>query len=99
LAINNSIGKNAYFEDEVAEKLGDILLKDYPLLIASRYKIENLKIDASTLLEEIAKNKKLPLKNLSIDRERAGGALLNDYRQGLLGFISLESPSSRYLKK
>jgi len=98
LAINNSIGKNAYFEDEVAEKLGDILLKDYPLLIASRYKIENLKIDASTLLDEIAKNKKLPLKNLSIDRERAGGALLNDYRQGLLGFISLESPSSRYLK-
>ena len=99
LAINNSIGKNAYFEDEVAEKLGDILLKDYPLLIASRYKIENLKIDASTLLDEIAKNKKLPLKNLNIDRERAGGALLNDYRQGLLGFISLESPSSRYLKK
>ena len=47
---------------------------------------------------EIAKNKKLPLKNLNIDRERAGGALLNDYRQGLLGSISLESPSSRFLK-
>ena len=98
LAINNNIGKNAYFEDEVAEKLGDILLKDYPLLIASRYKLDNLKIDASSLLEEIAKNKKLPLKSENIDRDRAATILLNDYRQGLLGCISLETPTSRSLK-
>jgi ribosome biogenesis GTPase A len=82
----------------VAEKLGDILLKEYPHLIATRYKIENIEIDANMLLEEIAKNKKLAFKNQSVDRERAGIALLNDYRQGLLGSISLETPSSRYIK-
>jgi ribosome biogenesis GTPase A len=95
LAANNNIGKNAYFEEEVAEKLGIILLAQYPELIGVRYKLKDLKIDANTLLESIAKKKGFPLKNHSIDLERAASTLLNDYRQGLLGRISLESPKTR----
>ena len=95
LAINNNIGKNAYFEEEVAEKLGSILLEQYPDLIAIRYKLEDLKIDAIALLESIAKKKGFPLKNHGVDLERAATVLLNDYRQGLLGRISLETPVSR----
>ena len=97
LAANNNIGKNAYFEEEVAEKLGIILLAQYPALIATRYKLEDLKIDAITLLESIAKKKGFPLKNRGVDLERAASTLLNDYRQGLLGRISLETPASRLL--
>jgi ribosome biogenesis GTPase A len=97
LAINNNIGKNAYFEEEVAEKLGAILLEQYPALIATRYKLEDLKIDAIALLELIAKKKGFPLKNHGIDLKRAAIALLNDYRQGLLGRVSLETPKSREL--
>jgi ribosome biogenesis GTPase A len=82
LAANNNIGKNAYFEEEVAEKLGLILLKQYPALIIA-------------LLESIAKKKGFPLKNHGVDLERAAATLLNDYRQGSLGRISLESPQSR----
>jgi ribosome biogenesis GTPase A len=97
LAANNNIGKNAYFEEEVAEKLGHILLKQYPAFIGARYKLEDLKIDALTLLECIAKRKGFPLKNHGIDMERAATTLLNDYRQGLLGRVSLETPASREL--
>jgi ribosome biogenesis GTPase A len=97
LAANNNIGKNAYFEEEVAEKLAGILLEHYPELIATRYKLEDLKIDAIALLELIAKKKGFPLKNHGIDMERAATTLLNDYRQGLLGRMSLESPDSRAL--
>ena len=97
LAANNNIGKNAYFEEEVAEKLGLILLKQYPAFIRARYKLEDLKIDALTLLECIAKRKGFPLKNHGIDMERAATTLLNDYRQGLLGRVSLETPTSREL--
>jgi ribosome biogenesis GTPase A len=32
-----------------------------------------------------------------IDLERAAALLINDYRQGMLGRISLESPKSRAL--
>jgi ribosome biogenesis GTPase A len=97
LAANNNIGKNAYFEEEVAEKLGSILLKQYAAFIGARYKLEDLKIDALTLLESIAKRKGFPLKNHGIDMERAATTLLNDYRQGLLGRVSLETPASREL--
>jgi ribosome biogenesis GTPase A len=95
LAANNNIGKNAYFEEEVAEKLGNILLAQYPELIKARYKIEDLKIDGIALLELIAKKKAYPLKNYRVDLERAASFLLNDYRQGSLGRITLESPESR----
>ena len=97
LAANNNIGKNAYYEEEVAEKLGNILLEAYPSLIKARYKLENLKMDAIKLLELIAKKKGFPLKNYGTDLERAASTLLNDYRQGLLGRISLETPASRML--
>jgi len=97
LAANNIIGKNAYFEEEVAEKLGTILLSDYPSLLQIRYKLESLNMDAVNLLEWIAKKKGFPLKNHSIDLERASAILLNDYRQGSLGRISLETPKSREL--
>ncbi|HEY9322523.1 MAG TPA: ribosome biogenesis GTPase YlqF [Candidatus Methylopumilus sp.] len=97
LAANNNIGKNAYYEEEVAEKLGNIILEAYPALIKARYKLEDVKMDAIQLLEWIAKKKGFPLKNHGVDLERAASTLLNDYRQGLLGRMSLETPSSRML--
>jgi ribosome biogenesis GTPase A len=97
LAINNNIGKNAYFEEDVAEKLGAILLEQYPALVAVRYKLEDLKIDGIKLLELIAKKKGFPLRTHGIDLEKAAITLLNDYRQGLIGRISLETPKSREL--
>ena len=97
LAANNNIGKNAYFEEEVAEKLGAILLSGYPQLLKARYKLESLDIDGLSLLEWIARKKGFPLKNYLIDFERASTTLLNDYRQGSLGRISLETPRTRDL--
>lgn len=97
LAANNNIGKNAYYEEEVAEKLGNIILEAYPAFIKARYKLEDVKMDAIQLLEWIAKKKGFPLKNHGADLERAASTLLNDYRQGLLGRMSLETPSSRML--
>ena len=97
LAANNNIGKNAYYEEEVAEKLGNIILEAYPALIKARYKLEDVKMDAIQLLEWIAKKKGFPLKNHCVDLERAASTLLNDYRQGLLGRMSLETPASRML--
>lgn len=97
LAINNNIGKNAYLEEEVAKILSLILLKYYPDLIKARYKLIDLNIDAVSLLEIIAKNRGLSLKNYGLDIAKAALLLLNDYRHGLLGRISLESPRSRMI--
>jgi ribosome biogenesis GTPase A len=95
LAINYAIGKNAYFEDDIAEKLGDILIIEYPLLLKLRYQFESHNMDGFKLLEWIAMKKGIPIRNKNLDIEKAAMILLNDYRQGLLGKISLESPKSR----
>ena len=98
LAANNAIGKNAYQEDDVAIELGEILLKKYPELLKARFDIDDLAVDSIKLLEFIATKKNFPLRNHVIDIEKAAIVLLNDYRQGYLGRISLESPESRQLK-
>jgi ribosome biogenesis GTPase A len=95
LAANNAIGKNAYQEDDVAIELGEILLKQYPDLIKARFKVDDINIDSFGLLEFIAKKKKFPLRNHLADLEKAATILLNDYRQGKIGLISLERPASR----
>ena len=95
LAINYAIGKNAYFEDDIAEKLGDILIIEYPSLLKLRYQFESHNMDGFKLLEWIAMKKGIPIRNKNLDIEKAAMILLNDYRQGLLGKISLESPKSR----
>ena len=98
LAANNAIGKNAYQEDDVALELGEILLKKYPELLKDRFAIDDLVVDSIKLLEFIASKKNFPLRNHLLDIEKAATVLLNEYRQGYLGRISLESPESRQLK-
>jgi ribosome biogenesis GTPase A len=95
LAANNNIGKNAYYEEEVAKKLGIILLEAYPFLLQNRYKLERINIDEIMLLEEIAKKKNFTHKEYRLNIQKASITLLNDYRQGKLGLITLESPQSR----
>ena len=98
LATNNNIGKNAYNEEDVAIELGAILLEQYPELLKTRYEVKELTFDSIELLEFIAKKKNFPLRNHLTDIEKAAIVLLNDYSQGYLGKISIESPESRKLK-
>jgi ribosome biogenesis GTPase A len=98
LAANNNIGKNAYNEEDVAIELGEILLQQYPELLKTRYEAKELTFDSIELLAFIAKKKNFPPRNHLPDLEKAAIVLLNDYRQGYLGKISIESPESRKLK-
>jgi ribosome biogenesis GTPase A len=95
LAANNNIGKNAYHEEDVAIELGEILLKQYSDLLKARFEVKELTHDSIELLEFIAKKKNFPLRNHLPDLEKAATVLLNDYRQGYLGRISIESPESK----
>jgi ribosome biogenesis GTPase A len=97
LAANNNIGKNSYHEEDVAIQLGEILLRQYPELLKNRFEAKELTFDSVELLEFIARKKNFPLKNNLPDLEKAAIVLLNDYRQGYLGKISIESPESRKL--
>ena len=63
--------------------------KNYPDLLLARYKIDKLINDPIKLLEEITKKRYGSIKG---NLEMASLTLLNDYRQGLIGRVSLETP-------
>lgn len=111
LAASHSIGRNAIIDEEVAAFLGDILLARYPKLLKDRYKfpldgrfdepvlsdVEGLRtgMDGFALIEAIARLRGYRIKGKEFDLEKAAMTLLQDYRLGALGRISLETPATR----
>ncbi|HSH86100.1 MAG: ribosome biogenesis GTPase YlqF [Methylophilus sp.] len=100
LAASHAIGRNAVIDEDVAEFLGNLLLKQYPALINTRYKLDVMKLDAQQidgidLLQAIAKRRAYKRNDGQWDMERTAMAFLTDYRGGAIGRVSLESPKSR----
>lgn len=100
LAASHAIGVNAYIDEEVATFLAGILLERYAPLLAARYKTDAKTIaalDAVGLLELVAKKRGCIQKGKGgeLDLERASQILMQDYRDGVLGRISLETPATR----
>lgn len=95
LAASNLIGRNAYDEGEVASFLGDLLLARYPNLLQARYKVELQGMDGYALIEAIARQRGYRIRGKDLDLEKAAMTLLQDYRTGALGRISLETPATR----
>ncbi|MDQ9169975.1 ribosome biogenesis GTPase YlqF [Oxalobacteraceae bacterium R-40] len=95
LAASHAIGSNAFIEEEVATFLADVLLGRYPALLKTRYGFQTEGIDGVSVIEGIAKRRGYRLKGGDADIEKAAHTLLQDYRSGALGRISLETPESR----
>ncbi|HZW25068.1 MAG TPA: ribosome biogenesis GTPase YlqF [Gallionella sp.] len=95
LAASHAIGRNAVIDEEVATFLGDLLLQRYQALVAARYKIDVAGLDGASLIEAIAQRRGFRIKGGDYDLEKAALTLLQDYRDGALGRISLETPDSR----
>jgi ribosome biogenesis GTPase A len=95
LAASNLIGRNAYQESEVASFLGDLLMLRYPALVKQRYKSASDEMDGVSLIEAIAKQRGFRIRGKEFDLEKAAMTLLQDYRDGTLGRISLETPATR----
>ncbi len=82
-------------EEEVATFLADQLLVHYPHLITARYGFPTEGIDGVSVIEGVAQRRAFRLKGGDPDFEKAAHTLLQDYRSGALGRISLETPASR----
>ncbi|WP_283744555.1 ribosome biogenesis GTPase YlqF [Sideroxydans sp. CL21] len=95
LAASHSIGRNAIIDEEVAAFLGDLLLARYPNLLLARYKFPLEGLDGYALIEAIAKLRGYRIRGKDFDLEKAAMTLLQDYRTGALGRISLETPATR----
>ncbi|MCL4757580.1 MAG: ribosome biogenesis GTPase YlqF [Rhodocyclaceae bacterium] len=95
LAACHAIGRNAVIDEEVATFLGGLLLEHYPQLVAARFRVDPAALDGAALLEEVARRRGCLVRGGGLDLEKASGILLNDFRSGAMGRISLETPASR----
>jgi ribosome biogenesis GTPase A len=97
LAASHAVGRNAIIDEEVAIFLAGLLLERYPALLAARYSFPVEGIDAVALIEGIAGRRALRMRGGEPDFEKASSVLLQDYRDGKIGRVSLETPETRRL--
>ncbi len=96
LATIHAIGANAVVDEEIAEFLATILLTRYPTLLTARYEFGVEGLDGAGVLEAIARKRGCLRKGKGgeLDREKAARILLTEYRNGILGRTSLETPET-----
>jgi ribosome biogenesis GTPase A len=96
LAASHAIGSNALIEEEVAVFLADEMLRFYPQLLVARYGFKDIEtFDGISVVEGVAAKRGFRQKGGDLDFEKASHTFLGDYRSGILGRISLETPASR----
>jgi len=88
LAFIGSIKDEVLQVEEIALSLVEILKSDYPNALKTRYDI-NGSGSSLGIMEDIAKKRNFILKDGDFDYERTAKTLLDDFRKGKLGKITL----------
>jgi ribosome biogenesis GTPase A len=91
LAATYSIGTNGYDDQEVAAELGQYLLVHYPELVAKRFGDVPPGCDGPGLVAWVARCRSTLGKGGAPDLNKAAVVLLNEFRDGVLGRITIET--------
>ncbi len=93
LAFTGAINDEVYDLEQVVHIFLTTMLRDYPQRLQERYKIaEQLPLDEEATLEIIGRKRGFLLKGGLIDLDKTRKILLNEFRAGKLGLISLDQP-------
>ncbi len=88
LAFTGAIKDEIMDTEALARALGKTLLQEYESLVKARYKIEG----EGDILTEIAKARGMLISGGEPDTERAAATLLDEFRGGKIGRITLDIP-------
>lgn len=91
LAMIGSIREEILNRQELAWELISYLTQNYAGTLHEQYEVEETQ-DAYRVLEQIAANRQCKLKGDRLDCEKAAAILLENFRNGKLGRITLERP-------
>jgi ribosome biogenesis GTPase A len=97
LAASGAVGRNAYDEEEVALELLKLLQQPYAAALEARYKwgwkLEDIAAKKDEeLLMAVGRKRGALLPGGRLNHQKAAESVLNDFRMGALGRITLESP-------
>lgn len=91
LALIGSIKDEILNIDELSIELIKILTKAYPGVLKERYGVEE-EAEPPVILEQIAKNRNCVKKGEELDYSKAAALVIDEFRSGRLGKITLEFP-------
>ena len=74
----------------LALELIKVLQKDYPQFLQERYKLDEIEEDGLANMENIAAKRGFLLQGKRIDYDRCGRTVLDEFRSGKIGRITLE---------
>jgi ribosome biogenesis GTPase A len=93
LAASGAIGRNAFEDEEVALELLDYIKQPYAPLLQARYKLAEVAgLSDEELLAEIGRKRGALQSGGRINLQKAAELVINDFRTGTLGRITLETP-------
>ena len=89
LAYTGAIKDDVIDIESLAMSLTEFLKNDYPKSLTERYKLKELD---GNIVEKIARARGMMISGGELDTERAAIAIVDEFRSGKLGKISLEKP-------
>lgn len=90
LAFCGTIGENSIDNEEIAYYLLEYLIKNYPNRIEERYNIKIENKETMEILEEIARKRGAIVSGGNINMQKISDIILNEFRSGKLGRITIE---------
>lgn len=92
LAFIGSVKDEVFDSETLAVRLLKVLSRDYPDRLSERYKIDDFsELEAYEILELIGRKRGMMMRGGEIDTLRASIMLLDEYRAGKLGRITLDT--------
>lgn len=93
LAYTGAIKDEILIIEDIAINLLEFLMNNYPGLLMERYKLEEIPEDRLELMETIARKRGCIRSKNEIDYNKVSNLILDEFRKGIIGKISLESPT------
>ena len=94
LAMIGSINDEILNIEELALEVIRYLVSEYPGILQERYQVQEEE-EPLRILEQIAENRKCIQKGNTLDYGKASGILMEEFRNGKLGRITLEYPKEQ----
>jgi ribosome biogenesis GTPase A len=93
LAASGAVGRNAFDDEEVALELLDYLRLHYGKQLEARYQLNDVRNQSDEqLLEAVGRKRGALQSGGRVNRQKAAELVIQDFRAGTLGRITLETP-------
>lgn len=92
LAISGAIKDTAFESDDAAFYLAELLIKNYPEMLVERYQFDQPPQTELELIEAIGRLRGCLRAGGQVELDKACKILINEFRLGTLGKITLENP-------